>query len=63
MTEAAKTLGLMTCWLGAECFMDLTSWSLAGKAPKKTGWDRTHAAKPRPGERFTRCRAGQIWCR
>ena len=44
-TEAGTGLGFSKCWLGSECFVDLTQWSLAGGRRKKLRWARNHAAK------------------
>ena len=45
LTQAASGLGFSAFWLGSECFVDLTQWSLAGGRRKKLRWARNHAAK------------------
>ncbi|HUX05415.1 MAG TPA: phosphatidylglycerol lysyltransferase domain-containing protein [Acidimicrobiales bacterium] len=45
ISRCAIDLGLLSTWIGTECFIDLPTWSLAGGRRQKVRWARSHALK------------------
>ena len=45
VATTAANMGMRTTWIGTECFIDLTTWSLEGGRRQKVRWARNHAVK------------------
>ncbi len=43
--RAGAALGMVSTWVGTECFLDLPTWSIEGGRRQKVRWARSHAAK------------------
>jgi lysylphosphatidylglycerol synthetase-like protein (DUF2156 family) len=42
--DAGVRHGMIATWIGTECYIDLTAWSLEGGRRQKVRWARSHAA-------------------